>query len=81
MHACGRAAPGVVCHTQSVRCLDVAEQALREAGESLDDVIRARVLLTGVTSWQEAARARGERSARVRLACTFAEVSRFIEPE
>jgi enamine deaminase RidA (YjgF/YER057c/UK114 family) len=74
------AAPGDV-YAQSVRCLDIAEQALREAGASLDDVIRTRVLLTDVTRWREAARAHGERFAQVRPACTFAEVSRFIEPE
>jgi enamine deaminase RidA (YjgF/YER057c/UK114 family) len=73
-------APGDV-YAQSVRCLDIAEQALREAGASLDDVIRTRVLLTDVTRWREAARAHGERFAQVRPACTFAEVSRFIEPE
>lgn len=72
-------APGDV-YGQSVRCLDIAERALREAGASLDDVIRTRVLLTDVTRWREAARAHGERFAQVRPACTFAEVSRFIEP-
>jgi len=74
------AAPGDV-YAQSVRCLDIAEQALREAGASLDDVVRTRVLLTDVTRWREAARAHGERFAEVRPACTFVEVSRFIEPE
>lgn len=73
-------APGDV-YAQSVRCLDIAEQALREAGASLGDVIRTRVLLTDVTRWQEAARAHGERFAQVRPACTFAGVSRFIDPE
>jgi enamine deaminase RidA (YjgF/YER057c/UK114 family) len=72
--------PGDV-YAQSVRCLDITEQALREAGASLDDVIRTRVLLTDVTRWREAARAHGERFAQVRPACTFAEVSRFIDPE
>jgi enamine deaminase RidA (YjgF/YER057c/UK114 family) len=74
------AAPGDV-YAQSVRCLDIAEQALREAGASLDDVVRTRVMLTDVTRWREAARAHGERFAEVRPACTFIEVSRFIEPE
>ncbi|MBO0802035.1 MAG: RidA family protein [Nocardiopsaceae bacterium] len=73
-------APGDV-YAQSVRCLDIAEQALREAGASLDHVVRTRVMLTDVTRWHEAARAHGERFAQVRPACTFAEVSRFIDPE
>ncbi|MFD4376283.1 RidA family protein [Streptomyces sp. NPDC058486] len=72
-------APGDV-YAQTVRCLDIAEAALREAGARLADVVRTRVLLTDVTTWREAARAHGERFADVRPACTFIEVSRFIDP-
>ncbi|MEV7443216.1 RidA family protein [Streptomyces sp. NPDC091204] len=72
--------PGDV-HAQTVRCLDIAERALREAGASLADVVRTRVMLTDVTRWEEAARAHGERFASVRPATTFVEVSRFIDPE
>lgn len=71
--------PGDV-HAQTVRCLDIAEAALREAGASLADVVRTRVMLTDVTRWKEAARAHGERFADVRPVCTFIEVSRFIDP-
>ncbi|MFD0417770.1 RidA family protein [Streptomyces sp. NPDC127108] len=71
--------PGDV-YAQTVRCLDIAERALREAGASLDDVVRTRLLLTDVTQWEDAARAHGERFAAVRPACTVVEVSRFIDP-
>lgn len=74
------AAPGDV-YAQSVRCLDIAEQALREAGATPADVIRTRVMLVDITRWREAARAHGERFSQVRPACTFVEVSRFIDPE
>ncbi|MEU9042994.1 MULTISPECIES: RidA family protein [unclassified Kitasatospora] len=66
-------------HAQTVRCLDVAEAALKEAGASLKDVVRTRVMLTDITRWKEAARAHGERFATIRPACTFMEVSRFID--
>ncbi|MEV0430028.1 RidA family protein [Micromonospora sp. NPDC050495] len=72
-------APGDV-YAQSVRCLDIAEHALREAGATLADVIRTRVMLVDIGRWREAARAHGERFAEVRPACTFVEVSRFIDP-
>ncbi|MFF5503887.1 RidA family protein [Streptomyces roseolus] len=72
-------APGDV-YAQTVRCLDIAEAALREAGAGLADVVRTRVMLTDATAWREAARAHGERFAGVRPACTFVEVSRFIDP-
>lgn len=39
------------------------------------------MMLTDITRWEEAARAHGERFADVRPACTFVEVSRFIDPE
>jgi len=75
----GAAAPGDV-YAQSVRCLDIAEQALREAGASLADVVRTRVMLTDIRRWRDAARAHARRFADVRPACTFVEVSGFIDP-
>ena len=74
------AGPGDV-YAQSVRCLEIAEQALHEAGAALADVIRTRVMLVDITRWREAARAHGERFAQIRPACTFVEVSRFIDPQ
>ena len=73
-------APGDV-YAQSERCLDIAEQAQRGAGATLADVVRTRVMLVDIARWREAARAHGERFAEVRPACTFVEVSRFIDPE
>ncbi|MFG2989570.1 RidA family protein [Streptomyces sp. NPDC048257] len=72
--------PGDV-HAQTVRCLDIAERALQDAGASVEDVVRTRIMLTDVTRWKEAARAHGERFASVRPATTFVEVSRFIDPD
>lgn len=73
-------APGDV-YEQSLRCLDIAEQALTEAGGALSDVIRTRVMLVDIEQWRQAARAHAERFATVRPACTFVEVSRFVDPE
>jgi enamine deaminase RidA (YjgF/YER057c/UK114 family) len=74
----GTAAPGDV-YAQSVRCLDIAKHALQEAGASLADVVRTRVMLTDIGQWRDAARA--QRFAQVRPACTFVEVSRFVDPQ
>ena len=76
----GTTAPGDV-YAQSVRCLDIAEQALQEAGAARADVVRTRVMLTDIGRWQEAAHAHAQRFAQVRPACTFVGVSRFIDPE
>lgn len=76
----GTVGPGDM-YAQTVRCLEIAEKALRDAGATLEDVVRTRVMLTDMTRWEEAARAHGERFATVRPACTVVEVSRFIDPE
>ncbi|MFE0461576.1 RidA family protein [Kitasatospora sp. NPDC058965] len=68
-------------YAQTVRCLDIAEAALQEAGATLADVVRTRIMLTDATRWSAAAQAHGERFATVRPACTFVEVSRFIDPD
>jgi len=44
------------------------------------DVVRTRVMLTDIGQWRDAARAHAQRFAQVRPACTFVEVSRFIDP-
>jgi enamine deaminase RidA (YjgF/YER057c/UK114 family) len=43
--------------------------------------VRTRVMLTDIRQWREAARAHAQRFAQVRPACTFVEVSRFVDPE
>jgi len=68
-------------YEQTRRCLEIIEQALSEGGARLDDVIRTRVMLTDITTWKEAARAHGEVFSEIRPACTFVEVSRFIDPD
>ena len=68
-------------YQQTVRCLDLIQTALDEAGVGMDAVVRTRVFLTDVSRWQDAARAHGDRFADIRPACTFVQVSRLIEPE
>lgn len=75
----GVACPGDV-YGQTKRCLEIAAQAIRETGCDLEDVIRTRVMLTDIGTWREAARAHGELFSGVKPACTFVEVSRFIDP-
>ena len=76
----GTAGPGSV-YRQTRRCLQIIEDALSECGATLDDVVRTRVMLTDITTWKDAARAHGEVFSEIRPACTFVEVSRFIDSE
>lgn len=66
-------------YDQTRRCLKIIENALEEAGASLTDVIRTRVMLVDIQTWQEAARAHAEVFGDIKPACTFVEVSGFID--
>lgn len=68
-------------YRQAKRCLEIIEKALGDLGASLEDVIRTRVYLTDASRWEPIARAHGEYFGDVRPACTFVEVSRFVEED
>jgi enamine deaminase RidA (YjgF/YER057c/UK114 family) len=74
------ACPGDV-YGQARACLEIARRAIEDAGFGLDDVVRTRVMLVDMDSWQAAARAHGEVFADIRPACTFVGVARFIDPD
>ncbi len=77
----GRAAyPGDV-YAQTKLCLDIIRRAIEEAGCTLDDVIRTRVMLTNIARWPDAAKAHGEMFGTIRPASTFVQVTRFIDPD
>jgi enamine deaminase RidA (YjgF/YER057c/UK114 family) len=76
----GTAAKGDV-YGQTIRCLDIIKRAIEDAGGSLEHVTRTRVMLTDMSTWKEAARAHGEYFSAIRPACTFMQVSGFIDPD
>ena len=75
----GTAAPGDV-YGQTIRCLEIIAKAVQEAGGTLANIIRTRIMLTDISSWRDAARAHGEVFRDIRPACTFVQVSAFIDP-
>lgn len=74
----GVSAPGSV-YGQTIRCLQIIEQAVTSAGLSLATVVRTRIMLTDISRWEEAALAHGEFFTAVKPACTFVEVRGFID--
>jgi enamine deaminase RidA (YjgF/YER057c/UK114 family) len=66
-------------YEQTRLCLRIMMNAVHEAGGEPSNVIRTRIFLTDITRWEEAARAHGEIFGEIRPACTFVEVSRFID--
>ena len=58
-----------------------AEKALIELGAGLSDIIRTRIFLTRIDDWEAVAKVHGEIFQDIRPACTFVQVSRFVDPE
>ena len=81
MAADGSAAcPGDI-YDQTKRCLEIIADAVKDAGFSLDTVVRTRVMLTDISQWEAAARAHAEFFVAIRPATTFVEVKGFINRE
>jgi enamine deaminase RidA (YjgF/YER057c/UK114 family) len=68
-------------YTQAKQAIVNIEAALRQAGATLQDVVRTRIYLTDVSRWEEAARAHREAFADVRPASSLLEVSRLASSE
>jgi len=67
-------------YEQTRLCLQIVRKAIEDAGGHVDNVIRTRIMLTDISTWREAAQAHGEYFSNVKPACTFIEVSGFIDP-
>ncbi|OUL56623.1 hypothetical protein B1199_16820 [Pseudoalteromonas ulvae] len=66
---------------QTRQCIKTIEIALKEAGATLNDVVRTRMLLTNIDNWKEVAEVRGEYFKDIRPVDTVMQVSKFINPE
>ncbi len=66
---------------QTWQCIETRKLALEEAGSSLKDVVRTRMLLTGTNIWKEVAVVRGEYFKDILPVDTVMQVSTFINPE
>jgi enamine deaminase RidA (YjgF/YER057c/UK114 family) len=57
------------------------EKALKEAGASLEDIIRTRMFVTDISKWEEAGRAHGEVFKNIKPVSTMVEVSALINQQ
>ncbi|MFA5929757.1 MAG: RidA family protein [Candidatus Micrarchaeia archaeon] len=73
-------APGDA-YGQAKRCLEIIEDVLGKANAGLKDVVRTRIYLKNISDWKAVAKAHGESFSSVQPACTFVEVSGFINSE
>jgi enamine deaminase RidA (YjgF/YER057c/UK114 family) len=61
--------------------LQKIERVLREAGATLDDVVRTRVFVTDIAQWEAVGRVHGEFFGTIRPASAMVEVSALIDPQ
>ena len=65
---------------QARRCFDIIENALEQAGASIQDVVRTRMFVTDISQWEAAGSAHGERFADILPAATMVEVTALADP-
>jgi enamine deaminase RidA (YjgF/YER057c/UK114 family) len=65
---------------QTRRIFAIAGDALKQAGSSLDHVVRTRMFLTHVDDWEAVGRVHGEFFAQIRPAATMVVVAKLLNP-
>jgi enamine deaminase RidA (YjgF/YER057c/UK114 family) len=65
---------------QARRCFEIIRTALEQAGASLGDVVRTRILLTRIEDWEAVAAVHGEFFRDIRPVNTVMQITRFIDP-
>ena len=68
-------------YEQARKALQTIEQALKEAGASMSDVVRTRMFVTDITQWESIGRAHGECFRDIRPAASMIEVKALIGPD
>ena len=68
-------------YLQTKFILKKIESALKEAGASLNDVVRTRIYVKDISKWSEVAKAHQEVFGKIKPATSMVEVSALISPE
>ena len=66
-------------YDQAKRCFEIIDAALKELGGSLDDVVRTRMFVTGLSYVDDVGRAHGEAMANARPVATMVVVKELID--
>ncbi len=66
---------------QAQRIFEIVDGALGEAGSSLKDVVRSRIMLRHIEDWKVVGAVHGKVFGDIRPATCFVQVSRFIDPD
>jgi enamine deaminase RidA (YjgF/YER057c/UK114 family) len=68
-------------YEQTRLALGRIEKALKEAGASLNDVVRTRLFVTDISRWEDIGRAHGEFFKEIKPVTTMVEVKALIDAE
>ena len=72
--------PPADAYGQTRRCLEIIQDALRDAGAGPEHVVRTRVYATSADDFDEVARAHSEVFAAIRPANAYIVVEGFVDP-
>ncbi|MBV9938611.1 MAG: RidA family protein [Acidobacteriaceae bacterium] len=67
-------------YAQTVQVIRNIERALKQAGGTLENVVRTRMFVTDISRWQEYGRAHYESFHHIRPCATMVEVRALIDP-
>jgi enamine deaminase RidA (YjgF/YER057c/UK114 family) len=66
---------------QTRRCIEIIQAALEEAGASLSDIVRTRMILRDINDWKTVAKVRAEYFKDIKPVDTVMQISTFVDPE
>lgn len=68
-------------YAQTKFALQKIKKVVKEAGFSMEDVVRTRLFVTDISKWEEAGKAHAEFFRNIKPCTTLLEVSKLIEPD
>jgi len=68
-------------YAQTVQIIHNIERALKQAGATLENVVRTRMYVTDITRWQEYGRAHREFFGQIRPCATMIQIEALIDPK
>ena len=68
-------------YAQAAQAIRNIERALKQAGATLENVVRTRMFVTDIARWQEYGRAHFEFFGEIRPCATMVEVRALIDPQ
>ena len=68
-------------YAQTVQALKNIEEALKQVGGSLENVVRTRIYVTNISFADAVGRAHNELFSTIRPACTMVQIQKLISPD